>query len=76
MEHMSHFIRGLITQTKMHLGASTMGTLRAKTYDEVKTLIKIMFQNEYRSSDRAVKQKGILAIDLNTTLLAPNRNTF
>ena len=73
---MTHFIRGLRTQTRMLLGPSTIGTLRAKTYDEVKTLVENMFQNEYHSSDRAVKQKGILAIDLNTTLLAPNRNTF
>lgn len=41
-----------------------------KNEDEVKTLIENICHNEYRSSDRAVKQKVILTVDANTTLLA------
>lgn len=67
---MPHFIDGLRTQTRMLLDALTRGTLRAKTGGELETLIDNMFHNEYRSSERAMKQKGIHAVDLNTTLYA------
>lgn len=39
MEQMIHFIIGLIKQTRMLLDASSGGTLRSKTDDEVKMLI-------------------------------------
>lgn len=51
MKKMTHFISGLKKPTRMPLDASAGGTLRAKINDDVKTLIKNMFQNDYRSSD-------------------------
>lgn len=66
---MTHFISGLKTQTRMFLDALAGGTLSTKNKDGVKTLTKNMCQNEYRSSDRAVKQNGVLKIDSNKALL-------
>lgn len=54
----------------MLLDASWDGTLRNKNEVEVKILIENMCQNEYSSSDRIVKPKGVLTVDLNTTILA------
>lgn len=59
VEKMIHFIDGLRTQTRMFLDASAGGTVRLKSDEELKTLIENMCQNEYRSSKRAMKQKGI-----------------
>lgn len=70
MEHMTHFIGGLRTQTRMLLNALYGGTLREKTDEELKMLIKNMCLNEYRPSERAVKQKGFHVVYLNTTLVA------
>lgn len=70
MEHMTPFISGIKTPTRMLLDASSRGTLRTKNEYEVKTLIKNMCQNESRLSDRGVKQKGVLTVDLKSTLLA------
>lgn len=70
VEKMTHFIDSLKTPTRMLLNASAGGTLRTKNEDGVKRLIENMFQNEYHSSDRAVKQKRILEIDSNTKVLA------
>lgn len=70
MEKMTHFIDGVKIQTRMLFNTSVGGTLRAKTDEELKTLIENMCQNEYHSSEQAVEQKGILAVDSNTTFLA------
>lgn len=70
IEHKTHFINRMKRPTKMLLDASTRGTLRGKKNDEVKNLTENMCQNEYRSSDQAVKQNGIIAVDLNTISLA------
>lgn len=69
MEHMTHVIIKMKTPTRMFCDASSGGTLKANIKDEVKTVIENMCQNEYRSSDRAVRQKCILTIDSSTTLL-------
>lgn len=65
-EHMIHFINRLKTPTRMLLDALVGGTLRVKNEDGVKALIENMFHNEYHSSNKAIKQKNILAIDSNT----------
>lgn len=70
MEHMTHFTSRLTTPTQMLIDALTGGTLRANIEEEVKTLIENMCQNEYRSSDRVVMGKYVLAFDTQTTLLA------
>lgn len=70
IEQMTHFIDSLRIQKRMLRNASTRGKLRVKTYKESKTLIENMCQNEYRSSERVVKQKGFRAVDQNTTLAA------
>lgn len=70
MEQMTHFISGLKVKTRVFLGASVGGMLRAKTNEELKTLIENICQNKYRSNERLVKQKGIHAFLSNTTLLA------
>lgn len=51
MEHMTHFIGGVKTPTRILLNVSVEGTLRNKNEEEVKTWIENMFQNKYRSSD-------------------------
>lgn len=66
MEHMTYFISSLKTQTRILLDASARGMLINKTKDKVKTLIENMCQNEYRSNDRIMKPKGMLAVDSNT----------
>lgn len=48
IEHMTYFINELRTQTRILLDTSVGGTLRAKTNEELKTLIENMCQNEYR----------------------------
>lgn len=70
MEHMTPFTSGLKTPTRMLLDASSRGTLRIKNEYEVNTLIKNMCQNESRLSNRGVKQKGVLTVDLKSTLLS------
>lgn len=65
-----HIYRGFKAPTRMLLDASWDGTLRNKNEVEVKILIENMCQNEYSSSDRIVKPKGVLTVDLNTTILA------
>lgn len=44
------------------------GTLRLKTKEDIKKLIENMCQNKYFLSECAIKQKGIHAVDLTTTL--------
>lgn len=70
MEQMTHFISRKKTPTRMFLDVSSWGTLRVKIDDKLKVLIKNMCHNEYHSTDRAMKQKSILVVDLNTTFLA------
>lgn len=50
------------TQTRIFLDASVGDTLRLKTDEELKTLIENMCQNEYHSSERVIKQKGIMHV--------------
>lgn len=59
MEQMKYFIKGLKTPMRMFLDASVRGSLRCKNEDEVKELIIKMCQNEYHSTNRIVKPKGI-----------------
>lgn len=55
----------------MFLDASVGGTIMTKNEYQVKKLIERMCHNEYRSiSDQIVKSKGMLALDLNTIVLA------
>lgn len=42
IEQLTHYISGLKVQMTMLLEASVGGTLRAKTYEELKMLIKNM----------------------------------
>lgn len=67
---MTHFINKIRTQTRRLPDASARGTLRENTDEELKMLIENMCQNDYRSSERAMKQKGLHEVDLNTSLLA------
>lgn len=68
---MQHFTRVLRAQTIMFLDASVGGTIMTKNEYQVKKLIERMCHNEYRSiSDQIVKSKGMLALDLNTIVLA------
>lgn len=48
-EQMKHFTRGLKSQTRMLLDASTRGTIKIIAEDEVKELIKKMCQNEHHT---------------------------
>ncbi|MCI04367.1 hypothetical protein A2U01_0025414, partial [Trifolium medium] len=58
MEQMHMFTRGLRTQTRMLIDASTGGTIKNKNEDEVKQLIENMCLNEYRSTnERSTKKK-------------------
>lgn len=52
-------MRGLTTDTWILIDASDEGTLREKTDVEVTTLIENMCQNEYRSTERVVKENVI-----------------
>lgn len=50
MEQLIHFIGVLTTPSQMFLDASSGGTLRTKTNDEVKILVDNVCHNEYYSS--------------------------
>lgn len=54
----------------MFIDASIGVSLKEKGDDEVKTLITNICQNEYHSSERVVKGKGVLEVDIQTVLLA------
>lgn len=63
MAQLSHFMKGLTT-------TSTGGILREKPDEEVKTLIKNMYRNEYHLNEWVVKGECVLAVDIQSALLA------
>jgi GGDEF domain-containing protein len=49
------------------LDALAKGSIKNKTHEEIKELIKQMFQNEYNTNnDRETKQAGMLEVDKET----------
>ncbi|PNX99890.1 hypothetical protein L195_g023161 [Trifolium pratense] len=68
MELMQIFTGGMRTQHRMHLDASTGGSINAKTAEEVKELIEQICQNEYNmSNERTSKPDGMLQLDKETS---------
>ncbi|GAU47100.1 hypothetical protein TSUD_403320 [Trifolium subterraneum] len=72
LQQMQYFTQGLRPQIRMHLDASTGGSLKNKDEVEAKELIEIMAHNEYRAqNDRGAKKKAdILELDTNSAILA------
>lgn len=76
MEIMQAFIIGLKPDTHMLLDASTRGTMKIKTTDEVREMINNMSLNEYRphiEENATSKKKGMIDMNTQDALLASNK---
>ncbi|PNX78398.1 hypothetical protein L195_g034376 [Trifolium pratense] len=64
MEQMQIFTGGMKMQHRMLRDASTGGSIKNKTDEEVKELIEQMCQNEYNTNnERSIKTAGMIDID-------------